>query len=71
MIRPLDHIASAPCYWELVDDGADFKCADCQEYGPASEMIYALTPKGEGCVMHRRCADSWWLSRAKKMVGKV
>ena len=73
MIRPLDFLDQAPCYWELADDGAPFKCAECGQYSDpfAADMIYALPPNGKGCVMHKACADSWWIDQAKKMPGRV
>jgi hypothetical protein len=71
MIRPLEHITDAPCYWEVADDGADWQCKSCDLRGPAGEMLGILTPNGTFQICHKDCTDPDWLKRAKKMSGKI
>ncbi len=71
MIIPREHLAEAPCWWKVGDDGADFGCKDCGERGPASEMVFVLTPNGTAGVMHKKCVDTDWLAKAKPMPGEV
>ena len=61
----------APCYWQVGDDGADFRCADCGEYGKAGVMLFTLTPDGRREMMHRDCICPDWLANAKDMKGVV
>lgn len=71
MFDPKRYIDKAPCYWEVADDGAPFRCSDCGEVGNAADMLYALTPNGKTSMQHKACTDDWWLSKATKMPGKI
>lgn len=70
-IFPKDYISDAPCWWEVADDGATFRCHACEQRDHASHMVITLIPKGDVQIMHRECVDEWWMQRAKKMPGKV
>ncbi len=67
---PSDYISDAPCYWEVLDDGAAQKCADCGQEGEAREMYVILTPNGKVQMVHRACIEEDWLAVAKKMPQK-
>jgi len=71
MPRPLDFIKYAPCYWEVADDGARWKCSECAVYGKASEMFGILTPDKQVGVVHKKCVDEDWISKAQRMEGKI
>ena len=53
----------APCYVNMLDDGAPFICTECGE-GSRKGMIGAFTPDGKQRVMHYDCADEDWVKNA-------
>ena len=67
MFNPKDYVPQAPCYWRVANDGADFRCEECGEYGTASSMYYCLTPNGKTSMLHKTCVDEDWLKNAKQM----
>ena len=65
------HLADAPCYCEVADDGAPFRCHDCQQQGHAKDMFFTLTPNGTHAMYHKSCLEQDWLDRAKKIPGAI
>lgn len=71
IIRPLDHLVDAPCYWDVADDGASFRCSECVEYRLHSEVILTLTPDGRTKLLCRACVDDDWLAKARHMIDRI
>lgn len=71
MFNPLKHITDAPCYWLVADDGAKFRCADCQIQYTHNSVRYCLTPNGKTRVLCVNCIDTDWIQNAKQMPDSV
>lgn len=67
----MNDLDKAPCYWLVADDGALWKCHDCNERKKASDVIACLTPNGMKFIVCYDCIDKDWLDSATKMKGKV
>lgn len=57
----------APCYTSLKDDGAPFRCADCNELHNAKDMYYCFLPNNNNAVVCKTCLDDTWKSLAKDL----
>jgi hypothetical protein len=57
-----------PVYWQMPNDGADFKCDDCEERFSHKLVIIVQVPKDDSRrVLCLDCVDSDWLERAKNL----
>lgn len=56
--------ATKPVYRPVKDDGATFKCVDCDQQKRASEVWHYLLPNGNGGIACKECIDPEWLERA-------
>ena len=52
-------------YWTLPDDGALFKCTDCEEDKPHTEVYLTQVPDGNRATICKDCIDEYWLSIAE------
>lgn len=58
---------AAPSYLHLKDDGADFSCDECGEYGRIG-FVVPYTPDGKFHMStHLECLDPSWVENAKDM----
>lgn len=71
MIKWSEHLQDAPCYWEVADDGAEWRCKDCGTRCCADEVYGVLTPDGKFRILCDGCIDPNWIKMAKKMPGKL
>jgi len=71
MIKPLEYLSDAPCYWLVANDGAKWRCQCCLEQGEAGEMLGALTPDSTFKIYHRVCIDKDWILKSKLMKGRI
>ena len=55
-------------YWQLPNDGANFKCTDCGKRLPHNKVILTQIPDGDNrqtiCL---DCVDEWWLEHATNL----
>lgn len=56
---------SKPTYQPLKNDGALYRCKDCNQQGTHSEMWYVTTPNGYKGVFHKECIDPDWIATAE------
>lgn len=56
---------NAPSYFHAPDDGAPFRCVDCNELLPPSEMLRCFTPSGWDMWLCIDCVDAEWYNSAK------
>lgn len=47
-------------WWKVRPDGADFRCADCQELVPASRYFVTETKDGHRSGICSECIDDYW-----------
>lgn len=71
LFNPDNFLSRAPCYWRLSNDGALFRCSDCQQLKVYSEMYYILTPNGNKRVLCEACIDEDWLRNATPMPERI
>jgi len=64
---PWEHYDTA-VYWTLPDDGALFKCADCQERKAHNKVYLTQIPMNDARkVLCKDCIDTEWLKLAKNL----
>lgn len=57
-----------PVYWRLPDDGALFKCAECEQRFKHDKVILTQIPKDDSrTVLCLECVDPYWLEIAKDL----
>lgn len=61
----------APAFCEVADDGAKWRCAECDQLDTAEQMFFVATPNGRSGTYHKTCLDADWLTRATRVPGKI
>jgi len=51
-------------YWTVKDDGALWKCSDCQVRYPANKVWATETPNGKKSIICKDCIDDDWITNA-------
>lgn len=52
-------------YRPLKNDGALFRCLECDKQGTHSEMWFITIPNGHRGVYHKDCLESDWIALAE------
>ena len=53
-----------PSYKPVKDDGANWYCSECGEYGKAKDVWFISCPNGSKGIYHKNCIDTDWLKIA-------
>lgn len=54
-----------PYYRPVADDGAQFRCVDCQELFSHTRVLFCATPNGKKSVICDTCLEPDWKAAAK------
>jgi len=57
-------------YFTLRDDGALWKCSDCQKRKPADAVLAIELVDGRKMLICRRCIDEDWLAEFAEFAGQ-
>ena len=57
----LDKPENKGIYHPLKNDGADYKCSDCDTYKPYNHFWYVECPNGTRYVCCKDCIDPYWI----------
>jgi hypothetical protein len=54
-----------PVYRPVKDDGAKWRCKECDQLQPASKVWHYQLPNGNSGILCRDCIDPQWLKNAE------